>query len=230
MVREGYYFGLPTLLFGVAAFALGWTVAGVFLLTLAAFMFYFFRDPERVAPVDPAAIVSPADGRVVVVTEEQHNGRAGKRISIFLAIWNVHVNRAPAAGTIAHVEYRPGKFAVAMRQRASLENEQNVISLSTDAGEIVLKQIAGWIARRVVLRKKQGEIVARGERIGLIRFGSRVDVWLPREAEIRVAVGDAVRGGATVLAHWPSQVASGAGSERQGSVETPRMITAGNRM
>src|SRR6201993_3388118 len=129
MVKEGYYFGLPPLALGAAALFLRWTIAGVILLFLAAFIFYFFRDPERVIPSDAGAIVSPADGRVVVVTDEENAGRPGKRISIFLAIWNVHVNRAPAAGTIAKLEYRPGKFLAAMRERASVQNEQNVFTL-----------------------------------------------------------------------------------------------------
>jgi phosphatidylserine decarboxylase len=140
-----------------------------------------------------------------VVTDEDNAGRAGQRVSIFLAIWNVHVNRSPAAGTITALEYRPGKFLAAMRERASLENEQNVFTLSTDTGEMVFKQIAGFIARRVVSWKKAGERVARGERIGLVRFGSRVDVWLPREAEILVKVGENVKGGSSVLAHWPAK-------------------------
>jgi phosphatidylserine decarboxylase len=203
MVKEGLYFGLPLLALAGIAFAAHWTIATIALIFLALFVFYFFRDPERVIPSAPGAIVSPADGRVVVVTEEENAGRPGKRISIFLAIWNVHVNRAPEAGVISGVEYRPGKFFAAMQARASLQNEQNVISLSTDAGEITFKQIAGLIARRVVCWKKPGERVARGERIGLVRFGSRADLWLPRDAEILVSVGDNVKGGSSVLANWP---------------------------
>src|SRR5712672_521894 len=205
MVKEGYYFGLPPLALGAAALFLRWTFAGVILLCLAAFIFYFFRDPERIIPADPGAIVSPADGRVVVVTDEENAGRPGKRVSIFLAVWNVHVNRSPAAGTITKMEYRPGKFLAAMRERASLENEQNVFTLSTDAGELVFKQIAGLIARRVVSWKKPGEKVARGERIGLVRFGSRVDLWVPKEAEILVRLGESVKGGSSVLARWPAK-------------------------
>src|SRR3984893_10465149 len=171
MVKEGYYFGLPPLALGGAALLFRWTIAGTLLLLLAAFIFYFFRDPERVIPADPGAIVSPADGRVVVVSDEDNAGRPGKRISIFLAIWNVHVNRSPVAGTITKMLYRPGQFLAAMRESASTNNEQNIITLATDAGEITFKQIAGLIARRVVCWKKPGERVARGERIGLVRFG-----------------------------------------------------------
>src|SRR5881296_2019362 len=205
MVKEGYSFGVPLLLLGGVSFLLHWYVATAALVFLAAFVFSFFRDPERVIPVEPGAVVSPADGRVVVVTNEENEGRPGKRVSIFLAIWNVHVNRAPAAGTITKMDYRPGKFLAAMRERASFENEQNVFTLSTDGGEMVFKQIAGLIARRVVSWKKVGEKVARGERIGLVRFGSRVDVWVPKEAEILVKVGGNVKGGASVLARWPAK-------------------------
>jgi phosphatidylserine decarboxylase len=202
MVKEGYYFGLPPLALGGVAFLVHWPFVGSALICLAAFVFTFFRDPERTIPSETGAVVSPADGRVVVVTEEENAGRPGKRISIFLAIWNVHVNRSPAEGIIQKIAYRPGKFLAAMRERASLENEQNVITLSTDAGEMVFKQIAGWIARRVVCWKKEGERVARGERIGLVRFGSRVDLWVPREAEILVSLGDNVKGGSSVVARW----------------------------
>src|ERR1700726_5921 len=209
MVKEGYYFGLPLLLLGGAAYFAQWTIVAAVLVCLALFVFSFFRDPERVIPTDPGAVVSPGDGRVVVVTDEEDAGRPGKRISIFLAVWNVHVNRAPAAGVITRMEYRPGKFLAAMRERASVENEQNVFTLSTDAGEMVFKQIAGLIARRVVSWKQEGERVARGERIGLVRFGSRVDIWVPKEAEILVRLGENVKGGSSVLARWPAKSAAG---------------------
>ncbi len=208
MVKEGYYFGLPLLVLGGAAYLAQWTIAAIVLVCLAIFVFSFFRDPERAIPAEPGAIVSPGDGRVVVVTDEEDAGRPGKRISIFLAVWNVHVNRAPAAGVITKMEYRPGKFLAAMRERASMENEQNVFTLSTDAGEMVFKQIAGLIARRVVSWKKEGERVARGERIGLVRFGSRVDVWVPKDAEILVKLGENVKGGSSVLARWPAKTTS----------------------
>jgi len=205
MVKEGYYFGVPPLVLGGVSYLLHRYAAAAVLVFLALFIFSFFRDPERVIPAEAGAVVSPGDGRVVVVREEENAGRPGKRVSIFLAVWNVHVNRAPAAGTITKLEYRPGKFLAAMRERASVENEQNVFTLSTDAGEMVFKQIAGLIARRVVSWKKAGEKVARGERIGLVRFGSRVDVWVPKEAEILVKVGENVKGGASVLARWPAK-------------------------
>ena len=228
MVKEGYYFGLPPLALGAAALFLRWTIAGAILIGLAAFIFYFFRDPERVISAEPGAIVALADGRVVVVTDESNAGRPGKRISIFLAIWNVHVNRSPAAGIITNLNYRPGKFYAAMRPSASADNEQNVITLATDAGEIVFKQIAGLIARRVVCWKKTGDRVARGERIGLVRFGSRADLWLPRDSELLVKVGDHVKGGSSVVAYWPPRAkASPMRSQKQ--VADENLSTAGKR-
>ena len=227
MVREGYYFGLPPVLIGL--FLLGARsplpqTAGGFLLFLGLFTFYFFRDPERLIPDSPGAVVSPADGRVVVVKDEPNQGRPGKRISIFLAIWNVHVNRAPAAGTISRLDYKPGKFMAAWAESASSENEQNIFVQSTDYGEIVYKQIAGWVARRVVSWKKQGDSVARGERIGLVRFGSRVDLWLPGEAEVLVDVGSHVKGGSSVLARFPetSPVRKGAPDKSRTSSQKTR--------
>ena len=183
------------------AVGLDW-LAGICIF-LGVFVLYFFRDPQRVIPQDPAAVVAPADGRVVAIVEEAWEGTPGRRISIFLAVWNVHVQRAPVAGTIERLDYRPGKFFAAMRARASVENEQNVFTLATPHGEIMFKQIAGWIARRVVSWKSAGDVVARGERVGMIRFGSRVDVWLPPEAVIAVREGQHVAGGSDILARWP---------------------------
>jgi phosphatidylserine decarboxylase len=228
MVKEGYYFGVPPLVLGGVLFLAHWNVTAIALVLLALFIFSFFRDPERVIPAEPGAVVSPGDGRVVVVTEEEYAGRPGRRISIFLAIWNVHVNRAPAEGTITKMEYRTGKFLAAMRERASVENEQNVFTLSTDAGEMVFKQIAGLIARRVVSWKKQGDRVLRGERIGLVRFGSRVDVWLPKEAEILVKLGQNVKGGSSVLARWTGKAAIHSSAETT-SVETDANLTASGK-
>lgn len=203
MVKEGYLFAAGPFVLGGVAMLLRWNAAAAVLFFLTAFILYFFRDPERVIPSEPGSVVSPADGRVVVVTEEAFEGRPGKRISIFLAVWNVHVNRSPLAGRITKLEYKPGRFYAAMRARASAENEQNIIHLSTEAGEIVFKQIAGWIARRVVCWKSVGDVLKRGERIGIVRFGSRVDLWLPADAEILVRPGHHVAGGASVLARWP---------------------------
>jgi phosphatidylserine decarboxylase len=207
MVKEGYWFGLPPLVVGGVLLAVRTPLSVVFgavLVFLALFVFSFFRNPDRKIPMEPGVVVSPADGRVVIVKDEENAGRPGKRISIFLAIWNVHVNRSPAAGTIAKLEYKPGKFLAAWAEKASLENEQNVFTLSSEYGEIVFKQIAGWVARRVVSWKKTGDSVGRGELVGLVRFGSRVDVWLPEGAEITVKVGDNVKGGSSVVARMPA--------------------------
>jgi phosphatidylserine decarboxylase len=215
MVREGYYFGLPPLLLGLLAFGMAsrtGVFAGTVLVLLALFVLYFFRNPERIIPAEPGAIVSPGDGRVVVVKEEAYAGRPGKRISIFLAVWNVHVNRSPAAGTITRLEYKSGKFLAAWAETASFENEQNVFTLASEHGELVFKQIAGWVARRVVSWKKQGDVVARGERVGLVRFGSRVDIWMPEHAEVAVKVGDSVRGGSTILARTRELASAKSGS------------------
>lgn len=208
MVNEGYKFAAAPVLLGVLALILGWHIlslqiaAGV-LLFLGTFILYFFRDPYRVIPSDPATVVSPADGRVLEVFDETVDGRPGKRVTIFLAIWNVHVNRSPMAGRISRIDYRPGKFHMAMKKAASAENEQNVIYLDTPRGRIVFKQIAGMIARRVVLWKKSGEDIQRGERIGIVRFGSRMDLWLPLGAEVVVKAGDHVAGGSSIVARWP---------------------------
>ena len=218
MVREGYWFGLPPLVIGVILMltSRGWFFGvGGGLVLLGLFVFSFFRNPERNIPSEPGVLVCPADGRVVVSRDEPWNGRAGKRVSIFLAIWNVHVNRAPAAGKITRLEYKPGKFLAAWDEAASLENEQNIFTQATEHGDIVYKQIAGWVARRVVSWKKAGETVARGERIGLMRFGSRMDIWLPSEAEIVVNVGDNVKGGTTVLARMPETARARATGEKK---------------
>jgi phosphatidylserine decarboxylase len=208
MVKEAYKFSLPPLIAGAAAAfffresALGLWAGGI-LIFLGVFVLYFFRDPERTPPADADAVVSPADGRVTAIVDEEFEGRPGKRVSIFLSVWDVHVNRAPMAGKIRKVEYRPGRFYAAMRARASQENEQNVFTVETDRGEMSFKQIAGWIARRVVSWKAAGDAVATGERIGLIRFGSRMDVWLPPEAEIVAKKGQFVAAGSSTLARWP---------------------------
>lgn len=203
MARDGYKFAAIPLVLGALAAVLGWHAVAVILFALTAFVCYFFRDPQRSPPADPAAVVSPADGRVMEVVDEALGERRGKRISIFLAIWNVHVNRSPMAGHVRKVEYRPGRFYGAMRSRASQENEQNVIFLETSRGDIVFKQIAGWVARRVVCWKVPGDEVTLGERIGLIRFGSRMDVWLPEGVEILTQPGQNVAAGESILAKWP---------------------------
>ncbi len=171
----------------------GW---GAPLFVLAAFCLWFFRDPERAVPPGPVA-VSPADGKVVAVAGDL----AGfTRISIFLNIFDVHVNRSPIAGRISEVRYRKGRFLVASKEEASEQNEQNAITVEGDGTTVVFKQIAGLIARRVVCYKKPGDVVAAGDRIGLIKFGSRVDVALGPEWVVEVRAGQRVRAGSSILA------------------------------
>lgn len=201
MVRDGYKFALPPLIVGIALMALRWWWAGI-LVALGIFVLYFFRDPERQIPADPDAVVSPADGRVVEIVDEPQSGKSGKRISIFLSVFDVHVNRSPVGGKIARMEYTHGRFMAAWKGKASAENEQNLIAIETPGGQMQFKQIAGWVARRIVVWKKIGDEVKIGERVGMIRFGSRVDVWLPADAEILVQRGQHIAGGATQLARW----------------------------
>jgi len=202
MVADGYKFAAAPLLFGMVALGFHWNWLGGVLLVLGAFVLFFFRDPERTPPSDLELIVSPADGRVMEVVEEARGECPGRRISVFLSIFDVHVNRAPVAGRIAAMEYRKGQFHAAMRGRASEENEQNVIHVSNERGEVVFKQIAGWVARRILCWKAVGDSVTRGERVGMIRFGSRVDIWLPDRVEILVRPGQHVVGGSSILARW----------------------------
>jgi phosphatidylserine decarboxylase len=199
MVKEGYWYGLPLVLIAGGLFGLGLMVAGALFLVVAALVLNFFRDPERSIPAGPNLIVSPADGRIVQVVEENLEGRAVRRVSIFMSPFDVHVNRSPIAGTIQSVVYRAGSFHVASQARASIENEQNIFTVRGGAGEIVVKQIAGVLARRIVFWKKPGDEIGRGERVGLIKFGSRVDVALDPQVELRVRVGDRVRAGTSIL-------------------------------
>jgi phosphatidylserine decarboxylase len=204
MVKDAYRFALPPLIAGALCFLPGWKTLGVVLVILGLFVFYFFRDPQRVIPAEAGIIVSPADGRVVEIVDEMLDSVMGHRISIFLSIWNVHLQRAPASGRVADVVYRPGLFYAAFRSDASRENEQNIIYLHTPNGNVIFKQIAGAIARRVICWKEEGQEVVMGERVGLIRFGSRVDVWLPLNTQVVVQRGQNVKGGESVLAKWNS--------------------------
>jgi phosphatidylserine decarboxylase len=200
MVRDGYYYGLACL---ATALLVGWltvpALASIPLL-LGAFFLWFFRDPERYIPADADTIVSPADGKVTDVSVTQWNGEPCTRISVFLNVFNVHVNRSPVTGVISDVTYRRGKFGNALGAISAEENEQNVVTVRGDAGTVVFKQIAGLLARRIVFSKKVGDRVVRGERIGLIKFGSRVDVIIPPDAVTKVKIGDHVAGGSSVLA------------------------------
>ena len=204
MIKDAYGFAVPPLVLGIICLGFGWYWAAGILIFLGLFVFYFFRNPERTIPSEPDIVVSPADGHVVEIVDEAFDARMGHRISIFLSVWDVHVQRAPVAGRISSVIYRPGKFYAALRAAASERNEQNVILMDTVKSTVVFKQIAGAIARRVICWKREGEMAARGERVGMIRFGSRVDVWLPMETRVVVNRGQKVKGGESILAKWNS--------------------------
>ena len=196
MVVDGIYYGIGLLAGGGVVSYLTHPLYGAPLYLLAAFCLYFFRDPERVVPDGPVA-VSPADGKVVAIRPE---APGLTRISIFLNIFDVHVNRSPIAGAIKDVTYRRGRFLVASREEASSENEQNIVTVDGGGSRVVFKQIAGLIARRIVFYKKPGDAVQAGERVGLIKFGSRVDVLLGPEWEIQVREGQRVKAGSAILA------------------------------
>ena len=209
MVRDGYIYSLSLL--AVAA-ALTWLTGawgwGIPPVLLAAFFLWFFRDPHRTIPTGKGLIVSPGDGLVTETASITTPEGAMRRISIFLSVFNVHVNRAPISGTVSRVYYQKGQYLNAMNPASAERNEQNVVTLrgqGADTGfEITFKQIAGLLARRIVCHCAEGQVVERGQRVGLIKFGSRVDVLLPANVELRVKVGDRVKGGSSVLAAVPS--------------------------
>lgn len=196
MVVYGYYYSLAMVLGGAfVTWVANWFFA-IPLYILAAFCLYFFRDPEREIPEGPVA-VSPADGKVVAVKPD---AAGANRVSIFLNIFDVHVNRTPIGGKVMCVKYHEGKFLVASKEEASAANEQNTLTVEGDGTRVVFKQIAGLIARRIICYKKAGDIVEKGERIGLIKFGSRVDVFLGPEWEVAVKTGERVSAGSSVIA------------------------------
>ncbi len=199
MVREGYWYGLPLVLAagGLIGLKLYWF--GAFFLIIALLVLNFFRDPERSITTEPGAMVSPADGRVVQIANDEYAGRPVRRVSIFMSPLDVHVNRSPVPGTIREIAYQRGSFHVASQARASIENEQNIFTIEGSDGTVVVKQVAGLLARRIVFWKRRGDQVARGERVGLIKFGSRVDVLVDPGVEIRVKVGDHIRAGSDII-------------------------------
>jgi len=200
MVRTGLYFAaVPAFAGGFLGWQ-GWWAPAAPLLGLAGFVLFFFRDPERAAPSVPGAILAPADGKVLAVEEVILDGQAQIQVSIFLSIFDVHVNRAPIAGRIEAVHYRPGKFHIASTRRASRENERNEIVLESDGGRVVVRQIAGLVARRIEFWREIGDQVERGERLGMIRFGSRAEVVFDRRCRVEVRPGQHVRAGVSVLA------------------------------
>jgi len=201
MVRDGYYYGV-VLFF--AAVLIGWLTApfwAVIPILLAGFFLWFFRDPERTITDDPGAVVSPADGKVTQVANVHVDGKPVLRVSIFLNVFDVHVNRSPITGIIRAAHYQPGEFLNAMNPACAECNEQNTVTVEGEGHTVIFKQIAGLLARRIVFTKQIGQKVERGERVGLIKFGSRTDLLLDPGATILVKTGDRVKGGSSVLAY-----------------------------
>ncbi len=203
---EGRPFILGAWALLMALLLLGFTPAAWLWLAVTIWVMAFFRDPERDGPRDPGLLIAPADGKVVSVREIDEPdflGQKVQRISIFMNVFNVHVNRYPASGTVKYRSYRAGKFLNAAGEKASLDNEQSSVGLETARGNILIRQIAGLVARRIVTDHQEGATVQQGERLGLIRFGSRVDLFLPLGAEVMVQTGELTRAGQTVVARWP---------------------------
>jgi phosphatidylserine decarboxylase len=204
MVRDGYFYAVPLI---AAALLLGWMTKPAWAIIpclLAFFFLWFFRDPERAIPQEAGAVVSPGDGRVTDVATVTVGGQEQTRLSIFLSVFDVHVNRSPIMGVVREVRYQRGRYLNAMNQASADLNEQNIVTVEGDGQRVVFKQIAGLLARRIVFHPKVGDRLERGQRVGLIKFGSRVDVVLDASARVNVKVGDRVKGGASVLAYLPS--------------------------
>jgi phosphatidylserine decarboxylase len=204
MVRDGYIYGLSLL--AVAALLVWTTVSwawGIAPVVLAAFFLWFFRDPQRTVPTDPGLIVSPGDGLVTETVTIATPQGPRQRVSIFLSVFDVHVNRSPIGGVIKSVRYRKGQYLNAMNPDSAQHNERNVVTVSGQGTDVTFKQIAGLLARRIVFNLSEGDTVERGQRVGLIKFGSRVDVLLPEQATLRVKVGQRVKGGSSVIAAMP---------------------------
>lgn len=201
---EGWLFLIPVVILGGAAFLIGWWTAGAVLTLLFLFLVNFFRDPHRAGSERHVDVLSPADGTVVQIKDvpdgEVWPGLT-KQVSIFMSVFDVHVNRAPISGRIVHYRYNPGKKIAAFAEKSSTENEQNLIVIEDDhGGRLAFKQIAGLLARRIVFDKKEGDAVVRGERVGMIKFGSRVDIFFPAGAIVHVKMREKVKVGLTVIA------------------------------
>lgn len=207
MVRDGYYYGLALIAAGIL---LGWLTRpawAILPILLACFFLWFFRDPERAIPQDPDALVSPADGKVTDISTVVVGQEKRLRVSIFLSVFDVHVNRSPVGGVVRDVRYQRGKFLDARSPDCADLNEQNIVTLEGDGQNVVFKQIAGLLARRIVFYPKVGDRLVRGQRVGLIKFGSRTDVLFDAGARVNVKVGDRVKGGASIVAYLPQQSA-----------------------
>jgi phosphatidylserine decarboxylase len=200
MVRDGFNYALGMLLVAAVLWWLAAPAWAVIPLVVALFFLWFFRDPERAIPTGLGLIVSPADGKVTEISAIEFNGKPCTRVSIFLSVFDVHVNRSPAGGVIKNVVYKRGQFRNAMGAASAEDNEQNIVTLEAEGMTLMFKQIAGLLARRIVFNHQPGDTVSRGQRIGMIKFGSRTDVIFPGAAELNVTAGDRVKGGSTVLA------------------------------
>ncbi len=210
MVRDGYIYGLSLI---AVAIVLAWITGhwawGIPAILLAAFFLWFFRDPRRTVPAAPGLIVSPGDGLVTETVSISTPEGPRRRISIFLSVFDVHVNRAPIGGVLTGVVYKKGQYVNAMNPACAECNEQNIVTIRGEGIEVVFKQIAGLLARRIVFNHREGERLERGQRVGMIKFGSRVDIIFPAEAEFRVQAGQRVKGGESVLAAMPVGELSG---------------------
>ncbi len=218
MVRDGYFYALALLAAGLLISWLTSPVWAIIPVLLAFFFLWFFRDPQRAIPQEPGAVVSPGDGKVTDVSAVSVGSDRQTRLSIFLSVFDVHVNRSPIAGVVRDIRYQRGRFLNAMNEVSAEQNEQNIVTVEGDGQKVVFKQIAGLLARRIVFYPKVGDRLERGQRVGLIKFGSRVDVLLDASARVNVKVGDRVKGGASVLAYLEPQrelaAAGGAAIER----------------
>jgi phosphatidylserine decarboxylase len=216
----GWPFIMGGLVLAIAAAFVAGTAAGLALLALSIFFLFFFRDPDRVSRAAPGDVLSPADGRVMVAgapTSQGFPADAWQQISIFLSPMDVHVNRMPVGGRVMQVKYHPGRFLPAYRHEATELNEYTEVIVEHGGQQVVVRQIVGILARRIVCRIKEGDVVQAGDRFGVMKFGSRMDVFLPRDATIRTRVGDKVIGGVTVLASLaradaPAEAPSSGGS------------------
>jgi phosphatidylserine decarboxylase len=207
MVRDGYYYGVSLLLVAVVVwFGTHWILLTAVPVLLAAFFLWFFRDPEREIPAGDGLVVSPGDGLVQEADWIETTAGNRLRVSIFLSVFDVHVNRVPIHGTVTLVDYRQGQFVNAMKPESAVLNEQTLITIEGEGHSVSFKQIAGLLARRILCNLQEGQTVQRGARMGMIKFGSRVDVLMPAEARLYVKVGDKVKGGSSVIAKLPASV------------------------
>jgi len=199
---DGYPFIIILAIITVLVYAFGKPWIAVLFLIITLFMVLFFRDPERTTPGDKGVFVSPADGKVILIKdvyEKDYLKSDSKEISIFMSIFDVHVNRAPCDGIVNLVQHFPGQFLAAHKDAASIKNENTVMVLGANDGRILVRQVAGMLARRIVCKVKAGDALRRGERYGMIKFGSRLDVYLPKDTEIKVNLGEKVKAGETVI-------------------------------